>query len=60
MALADRDARNTAIELVKEALGAGIALPTNGWVTKPAEAGECLGTYIGTAVETLMKKLQEL
>lgn len=60
MAMTERDAQNTAIALVKEALGAGIALPTNGWTTKPADAGENLGTYIATAVETLTKRLKEL
>ncbi|WP_193727211.1 hypothetical protein [Burkholderia sp. BE17] len=58
--MSERDAQNTAIALVKEALGAGITLPTNGWTVKSAEAGENLGTFIGTAVETLTKRLKEL
>ncbi|WP_186104923.1 hypothetical protein [Burkholderia gladioli] len=60
MALSERDARIAAIELVKEALSAGIAAPTAGWTNKSAESGENLGVFIGTAVETLAKKLQEI
>ncbi|WP_157647310.1 hypothetical protein [Burkholderia ubonensis] len=51
------EARERALALVKEALGAGITTPTGGWTNKPADAGESLGVFIGAAVETLTKKL---
>lgn len=60
--LTPQEAREKAIALVGDAIKAGVLspLPAEQLTKYPGPNGERLGHYIGSAIETLAKRLQDL
>lgn len=61
MALSDYDARNLAVDLVKQALSTNILqpAPVSDWIRSPDECGKRLGLFLAAAVDTLSKEFQK-